>query len=78
MATNKELEETTQGEDGDRQTKIIIIKNLKTVSLDRNNYFAWRIRFAAYLAWNELDHYLSGKAALNSPVAIRQDKLILA
>jgi len=57
--------------------KVVMVKNLKTVALDRNNYFAWRIQFTTNMKGNDLYGYLSEDVVLNSPAAKKQDQLIL-
>lgn len=68
---------TESAKDEARLEEIVIIRHLKTVTLDRQNYFAWRMQFATVLRGNELEDYLTREIELNTSVRLKQDRLIL-
>lgn len=65
-------------EDFQTAAKLVVIKSPKTVALDRSNYFAWRTQFVGAMRGNRLLPYLFGEALLDTPIAVRQDQLILS
>jgi len=60
-------------------SKIVMMKHLKCVTLDGDNYFSWKAQFSALLRGYRLMHYVEGKVVITEgPFAEQQDQLILS
>lgn len=57
--------------------QIINIKHIKTMTLDKSNYYGWRARFAAILRGNRLMHFMEGNVNLDNAINEQKDQLIL-
>lgn len=57
----------------------VVMKHIRCVQLEKDNYYSWEAQFSAMLEGFELMLYVEGKVDLeSSPVARQQDKLILS
>lgn len=58
-------------------TKVIMVKDLRTVLLDNSNYLIWKAQFSTILKENLLMEYVDGKKILDDDHATKQqDQLI--
>lgn len=60
MSTSYSDEKIVTGKKLDVPMKVVHLKGLKTVAMDRNNNFAWRTQFSAIMRGNDLYNYLTG------------------
>lgn len=58
-------------------SKVEVIKDLKTVMLNHENYFTLRTQFMVNFWGNNLLEYVIGKASLDDAILVKHDQLIL-
>lgn len=63
--------------DASPPTMNVVMKHIKCVQLDRDNYYSWEAQFLTMLHGFELMHYVEGNVDLTSSVACLQNHLIL-
>lgn len=63
----------------DSLTKVIMMKNMKCVMLEKHNYFRWKAKFSALLWGYRLMDYVEEKVDLSSDsTSEQQDQLTLS
>lgn len=70
--------QSTVSSDSDVESeKVVVVRHLKTVAFDHQNYFVWQMQFVVALQDNDLEDYLTGNIELNTLVRRKKNQLVL-